>query len=404
MFTEQFFELLLGFGDDWKVEGVETNGEFGKIEIEIEYVGDVTLMGKGTRLYDHAPARRWRHLDTMQYETYIRCRLPRIETKDGKVSTVRPPWAKKHDRHTHLFESAVISLLRATKNQTETARIMRCKFDLVNRIMHAAVTRGIKRREMSESVCEHLSIDEKSFKKGHKYVSVLSDPLTGSVIEVTEDRTKKAAKELIDKGLSKDQQKRVKTISMDMWRPYIAAAGEGLPNVEIVHDKFHLIKYLNAAIDKVRRRETKEHEELKNSRYALLKNKENLTNRQRIKFEEISGKNFEVSRAWQVRENFRDLFDNASPKEGKAIFRNWHEAAIAAEIREIKDVAQMFANHLKGVVLAMTTGFNNAMAERLNGKIQLLKSIARGYRTFANFRSAILFFYGNLSLFPLNSR
>ena len=71
----------------------------------------------------------------------------------------------------------------------------------------------------------------------------------------------------------------------------------------------------------------------------------------------------------------------------------------------------MFANHLNGVLNAMTTTFSNAMAERLNGKIQLLKSIARGYRKFENFRNAILyfyfyfyFFYGNLNLYPLKAR
>ena len=60
----------------------------------------------------------------------------------------------------------------------------------------------------------------------------------------------------------------------------------------------------------------------------------------------------------------------------------------------------MFNNHIKGVVNALLMNLNNAMAERLNGKIQELKTIGKGYRTFTNFRSAILFFHGGLNLYP----
>lgn len=154
----------------------------------------------------------------------------------------------------------------------------------------------------------------------------------------------------------------------------------------------------------MRRREVKEHEELKESRYALMKNKENLTGKQRIKFEEMRKANFEVSRAWEARENFKEIFKNKTLEESKAIFEEWHQAVKRSGINEVIKVAEMFANHLRGVLKAMISNVSNAMAERLNGKIQLLKAVGRGYRKFANFRSAILFFYGKLDLFPLNSQ
>lgn len=397
MFTEEFFELLLNFGDDWEVTGVETNLSTSEVDIYVEYVGEL-------KIYDQAPTRRWRHLDTMQFKTYINCRLPRIKTDDGKVRTVRPPWADKHERHSFLFECAVINLLLATKNQTQTAKLMRCSFDVVNRIMDNATKRGLARRKTSEEDFEAISIDEKSFRKGHSYVSVLSHPASGRVLEVVEDRTKKASQKLIDQSLSRKQQAKIKTISMDMWKSFIAMVSEKLPQAEIVHDKFHLIKYLNEAIDKVRRREVKKHQELKDSRYALLKNEENLTEKQRIKFEQIRKANFEVSRAWEARENFKAVFENSSFEESEAIFANWYESVKQSGIKEVMKVAEMFSNHLRGVLQAMTSSLSNAMAERLNGKIQLLKSIGRGYRKFENFRSAILFFYGKLELFPLKSQ
>lgn len=404
MFTENFFTLLLNLEDGWVVKSVESNLKTSEIYIHVEYLSNEfedPETGEKCRLYDHAPKRKWRHLDTMQYKTYISCRLPRIKTKTGKVKTVKPNWASGYERHTYLFEHAVIDLLKASKNQSKTAELMRCGFNVVNRIIHLSSERGMKRRGLSRHGFEHLSIDEKSFKKGHNYVSVLSHPASGCVLDVEEGRSNSSCKSLLKKSLTKKQRKEVTAISMDMWRAYMNTSKKMLPNAEIVHDRFHLVKYLNDAIDKVRRREVKQHKELKDSRYALLKNQANLTEKQRIKFEAIRGANYQVSKAWQVRENFKDLF-SASTESGFILYCRWASDALSKQIKEVNKIVGMFNSHMSGVVNALITNFNNAMAERLNGKIQEIKIVARGYRTFKNFRSAILFFHGGLNLYPLN--
>ena len=294
---------------------------------------------------------------------------------------------------------AVIDLLKASKNQTKTAHLMRCGFNVVNRIMHLSVKRGMDRRNYSELTFDHLSIDEKSFRKGHHYITVLSHPASGCVLDVEEDRTKEACKKLLSNSLTTEQLNKVSAISMDMWKAFIQTAQEILPNASIVHDRFHLVKYLNEAIDKVRRREVKQHQDLKNSRYALLKNPENLTDRQRIHFEAIADANYEVSKAWQVRENFKALFSKGK-LWATLSFLQWANDATKRKIKEVDKVVDMFKNHLSGVVNALLINLTNAMAERLNGKIQELKTVGRGYRTFTNFRSAILFFNGGLNLYP----
>lgn len=402
MFTENLFTKLLQLEDGWIVESVDTDFNKEEIFIQVACVLDQLEDSETVELckvYDHAPMREWRHLDTMQYKTYIRCQLPRIITSSGKVKTVQPNWASGYERHTYLFEHAVIDLLKASKNQTKTAKLMRCGFNVVNRIMHLSVKRGMARRDYSSLTFDHLSIDEKSFRKGHHYITVLSHPASGCVLDVEEDRTKEACKKLLSNSLTTEQLNKVTAISMDMWKAFMQTAQEILPNAAIVHDRFHLVKYLNEAIDKVRRREVKQHQDLKNSRYALLKNPENLTDRQRIHFQAIKDANYEVSKAWQVRENFKDLFS-----KGKLLatlsFLQWANDATKRKIKEVDKVVEMFKNHLSGVVNALLINLTNAMAERLNGKIQELKTVGRGYRTFANFRSAILFFNGGLNLYP----
>lgn len=403
MFTENFFKILLSLEEGWRVKSVTSDVDKGEVYIEIECLLREIEDEDGNicRVYDHAPLRKWRHLDTMQYKTFISCKLPRIQASTGKIKTVAPDWASGHERHTYLFEHAVIDLLKATKNQTQTASLMRCGFNVVNRIIHLSSRRGMERRSLKGLDFDHLSIDEKSFQKGHKYITVLSHPRSGCVLDVEEDRTKESCKRLMNNSLTFEQQQNVATISMDMWKAYISTAKEILPQADIVHDRFHLVKYLNEAIDKVRRREVKKHDELKDSRYALLKNAENLTEKQRIKFESISGANYEVSKAWQVRENFKGLFES-SGMAGFALYSKWASDALRRKIKEVTKVVEMFNNHINGVINALITNFNNAMAERLNGKIQELKTVGRGYRKFNNFRSAILFFHGGLNLYPLN--
>lgn len=405
MFTEQFFDLLLNLDDSWKVDNVTANYLKNEIYIDLIYTERIAECPKTKeilKVYDLAPKRQWRHLDTMQYKTFISCRLPRVKNDKGKVITVVPPWASKHERHTYLFEHAAIDLLLATKNQSKTADLLNCGFNVINRIIHSSTKRGLLRRELETVDFKHLSIDEKSFKKGHQYVSVLSHPLSGCVIDIEEGRTKEATTKLLEKSLTKQQQENIQTMSMDMWKAYLSVTKQKLPNAEIVHDRFHLVKYLNIAIDKVRRKEVKEQEELKHCKYILLKNEVNLTEKQRIKFEAIKNANYQVSKAWQVRENFKDMFAKESQKENAFIlFKRWSQNAINQGIKEVEKVVNMFENHLPGVVNALLYSFSNAMAERLNGKIQEIKLAGRGYRTFNNFRSAVLFFHGGLNLYPL---
>lgn len=404
-FTKDFFNLLLDFGDEWVITKVETDHRKLHVYLYLEHVSDYyedPATHEKARLYDHTELREWRHLDILQYKSYVRCQIPRVKCKDGNVKRIALGWANKHDRHTFHFEIRVIDLLKATKNQTKTGEFMNCGFRLVNRILHRSTERGMSRRNISVVPFEHISIDEKSFKKGHNYVTVISHPRSGAVLDVGEGRNKESVNQLLSNTFTNEQRQSINTVSMDMWKAFINSVEINCPNAEIVHDKFHLISYLNKSMDQVRRREVKYNDALIDSRYAILKNEENLTEKQREKFELIKSGNFEVSKVWHIRENFRELFECYNEENGaRHLLVNWAQDSFMQGIKEVNKVILMFLSHAKGVINALISNLNNAMAERLNGKIQELKLTGRGYRTFQNFRSAILFFHGDLDLYPL---
>lgn len=212
-------------------------------------------------------------------------------------------------------------------------------------------------------------------------------------------RTKKSVDDLCT-TLSQKQRGSVKTVCTDMWDAYIYGANKYFKDAKLCHDNFHLVGYLNKAVDKVRRREVKAHDELKRSKYLFLKDKINFTDKQSIAFDAISKANFEVSRAWKVKENFRDIAFRQNRLDALALYSFWRMDARRTNIKEINEVLEMFDRHQNGIGNAIETGATNARAERLNSSIQELKTIARGYRNDDNFRIAILFFHGNLDMYP----
>lgn len=402
--TETFFERLLNFGKDWHVTRIETDVIKEEIEIYLEF--DLQEYKKGhaesyASIHDYRRNRRWRHLDVMQYKTYINARIPRIKDKEGNVRSVRVPWEDDMERHSYLFENRAIDLLLITKNQTKTAAFLNCNFITINRIIQKSTARGMSLRDDTEIYTE-LSLDEKAYKRGHEYITVLSDCKTGTIIDVAKSRKKEACKELINNSLTENQRKHVERMSLDMWEPFIAATKETLPQAELVHDRFHLAKYLNEAIDKVRKREVKTNLLLRKSKYKWLKNIDNMTESQYFEFSDLLFINTKVSLAWRLKECFKGLFGCEDWTEAFKKYSDWVDFCLWEKIEEIVKVVHVFNDHIRGVVNALFMNTSNARAERLNGKIQEINTIGRGYRNFQNFRTALLFFNGNLNLYPHN--
>ena len=298
-----------------------------------------------------------------------------------------------HDIHAR---KKTIDTLLETKSQTATSRLLLLTFDQVHHVMERAVKFGLLHRSKIKSY-NHIHIDEKSV-HGRDFASILYDD-DGTVLEVVGGRKKEDAKSLINKALNTIQQANVLTASIDMWDPFRDAVKELMPMAAICHDKFHLVKHLNAAVDAVRRREVKSNEYLKRTRYLFLKDTAKFTDKQQMKFDAIVNANYEVSRAWRIKEDFRDIIRSKMDRaEAFTLYTMWRQRALDARIPEITKVIEMFDRHEKGIINALCMGRNNGKAERMNGSIQELQTVGRGYRDVERFRIAVLFFYGGLTL------
>ena len=198
---------------------------------------------------------------------------------------------------------------------------------------------------------------------------------------------------------------KIEAAAIDMWPAFINAVRAKLPDADIVFDRFHISKHLNEAVDKVRKSEHKTllaegREDLSGSKYSLLKSDENLTESQRSVLETLCGKNLKTSRAWAIKESFNEYWMSRNAAFAEGVFKDWYSWAIRSRLEPVKKVARMIKKHLYGLETYFEHWITNAVSEGLNSRIQSLKSAARGFRSFANYRIRILFFCGRLDLRP----
>ena len=401
------YALLLGVGSSWEVKGVELKLAEKKVEIELGWQWGTAAQcpecGRECSIHDRAPERIWRHLDTMQFTTLIRARTPRSDCPEHGVKTMQVPWAAPQGRFTLLFERFAVEVLLASASVSQACELMGISWDTAQEIMRRAVERGLERRQREG--LKHLGMDEKSFKRGQSYVTLLTDLDGSRVLDVVEERTAEAADQLWE-TLSAEQKQAVKAVAVDMWEPFIQTIQKQVPDADIVHDKFHISKYLGEAVDKVRRQEHKElmaqgDETLKGTRQLWLYNPQNFSPDQAEEFSALKDLQLKVARAWAAKELFSKFWEYQEEGWARRFFKDWFGWVSRSRLKPVVEVAQMLKRHLDNLLTYLKHHITNAVTEGLNSKIQSLKSAARGFRNFRNYRIRILFFCGKLNLYPL---
>ena len=251
--------------------------------------------GAACKLYDHQPERQWRHLDTCQYQTILHAEPPRSDCGDHGVRVVKMPWAEPSGRFTALFEALAIEWLKAA-SQKAVAGLLRLSWDEIHGILERAVKRGLARRK-AEWVSQ-IGVDEKAFRKGHGYLTVVNDLVRSRVLYVAEDR-KQSSLDGFWETLTAEQISGIEAVAIDMWDPYIASLRAHIPEADgkIVFDKFHVAQHLGNAVDKVRRKENKTlkasgDDRLAGTRYDWLKNPTSMEPKDRKEFAELRNSEF----------------------------------------------------------------------------------------------------------------
>ena len=384
---------------------VELDHTGNSVTVVVEHTGGQNLhacpeCSASGRFYDTKP-RKWRHLDTCQYLAIIQAEIPRIECKEHGVRMISVPWAEKGSRYTALYELLIISWLK-DGSISAVARHFGMGWDAVEGIRDRAVKRGLARRGQLKPV--HLQIDETSEKKGHKYLTIVSEKK--KVLYVTQGRKKEDLEPFWGK-LADAAVAGIQSISMDLWQAYMSNVQEHVPqwNRTICLDRFHVAGYYTKAVDLVRKAEHRElmkngNECLKGSKYQWLRTNSKMDGRGRTSFNVLRKIILKTSRAWMIKETASVLWDYVYRRSAEKAWLRLLSWMSRSRLEPMIKLGKTIRKNLWAILNAVELKESNAYAESNNARIQKIKKMSCGFRNPESFKNAIYFHCGELDLSP----
>lgn len=388
MNSESLFAVALGITPPWEVEGVEFTKENKRLDIKIGFRRGATfacpVCGTAAPVHDTSE-KTWRHLNFFQFETYLTARVPRVmcPNADHGVKQIPVPWARSGSGFTLLFEALVMALVRempvkaaATLLGEHDTRIWR----IIDHYIQSV------RAQVDHSEVRRVGMDETSARRGQDYISLFYDMDQRRLLFGTEGRDHETVKAFTeDFKAHNGVPENITDACLDMSKAFIKGVNESLPNAEITFDSFHLIKHMNDALSQVRAEEARFYPEMmKGSRYAFLKNPENLTKKQDETLTRLCNYRLKTARAYLIKLALQDVYFAPSREEAEVRLRNWYGWAIRSQIEQVRAVAQTVKNHWNGILSWFDSQLSNGFIEAVNGLIQAAKRRARGYRTTKN--------------------
>lgn len=394
--SEDLFTKALQLEDPWYIEKVEFKNE--ELHMYITFKKGFKFKNKEnneTTAYDTIN-KVWRHLNFFQYKAYIHCDVPRIKNSNG-INMVEVPWSRPNSGFTVLFESFVIELSKIMSVKA-IARIVKEYDTRIWRILGYYVSKA--RENIDYSEVTKIGIDETSV-SGHNYITIGVDLDKSRVISITEGKdastVDRIAEDIEEHNCNREQ---IKIATSDMSPAFTIGIKNNFRNAINIYDKFHVMKTINEAVDKVRKREVNKNEILKNSKYLFLKNMSNLKKEQQEKLEIlINSEYLETSIVYKYKLQFQEIYNSLITKEdAKERIKLWIREASDTKIKELKKLAKTIGMKIENILNYFEYRITNATLEGINSIIQLAKSRARGFKNIENFKTIIYLISGKLDI------
>lgn len=330
--------------------------------------------------------RRWRTRDVGLAHAYVEASAPRVQCPVHGVRTENAPWARHRSGFTRTFEDTV-GWLAVRTDKTTLAALMSIAWVTVG----AIVARICEPRLADDSRFDgitRIGIDEVSYRKGHRYLTVVVDHDSGRLLWAQPGRSEKTLRQFF-RAFGSARSRRVTLVSADA-APWIAnVVAECCPNATLCIDPFHVVMWVTKALDEVRRgmwndlRKRKQPERataLKSSRWALVKNPEDLTRKQRHKLRAIEQDNKVLYRTYLMKEQLRAII---ATKDWQVpwMLEAWLKWVMRSRIEPMKKAARAIRNNLKGIEAALFHGLSNARVESMNTRLRLLTRLAFGFHS-----------------------
>ncbi len=320
--------------------------------------------------------------------------IPRVECRAcGLVRQVEVPFAEPRRSYTKSFERYVLELSRSM-TILDVAHHVNVGWDLVKEIQKRDLSRRYAKPKLKH--LRAIAIDEIAVAKGHRYLTVVLDLESGAVVFVGDgkgaDALKPFWKRLRPSGA------KVQAVAMDMSGAYQAAVRSNLPRAKIVFDHFHVVKLFNEKLSNLRRAlyheatEVQHKAVLKGTRWLLLKNAENLDEKQdeKQRLKEALALNEPLAVAYYMKEDLRRFWQQPGKRFATTFLDGWIRRAEASGIKMPQQMAKTLAAHRSGLLAYYDVMISSGPMEGTNNKIKTMKRQAYGFRDLAFFKLKIL--------------
>lgn len=364
------------------------------IELWLEYRGRTYRCGecgKRIRTFRGGIWIRLRDLSIARHRVYVWELRRRADCAQCGMRRVASRLARPYARCTRRFERWLFRLTK-TMPVKDVSELERVDWRMVKdaEIRHI---QGLLRKRNLDGITD-LGIDEVSEKKGHRYLSLITDINKRRVIWVGRGRDRAVLKEFF-RWFGKKRTRHIRCVVIDMHDPYELEVRHRCPRVKLIYDHFHVIKPMSMAIDLIRRRLQNElppegRRYLKKSRFLLLRNREDLTKGQRVRLRELFAANEPLSTAYILKEDLRAVFRWLEPKVARAEFRDWKRRARESKIPEILEYVKLLDRRRYGILNFFKYRKTNGLSEGFNNVAKTIKKNAYGFHDWQYFRLKIL--------------
>ena len=381
---------LLGLGRA-VVEGVrlDEEGLMVRARPRRREVARCGVCGRRAPGYDRGEGRRrWRALDLGATKAFVEAAAPRVECRQHGVVVARIPWARHGSWFTREFEEQV-AWLATHCSKSAVCELMRISWLTVGRIIERVVAEQAGRRGDPLVGLRRIGIDELSYRKGQRYITVVVDHDTGRLVWAADGRDKQTVERFFD-ALGPERCAKLELVSSDLGEWITRVVEKRSPQATLCLDPFHVVALATDALDDVRREVWNEARRsgdttgarwLKGARWALWKRPERLSERQRAKLQTIEHVNRRLYRAYLLKEQLRVVFQEPDPAAAIALLDAWLSWARRCRIASFVKLAKTIKQHYQGIVATLTHRLSNARIEAINTTLRLICRRAYGFHS-----------------------
>ncbi len=403
----ELYQQILGLTTPWRVAQVTLKAAAQEVEVRVGHAD--TIWGCPVcqqRMPLHAcEERRWRHLDSCPFQTVLGSRVPVVTYSEHGTQTVAVPWAEQFARFTGLFERLAIDVPLEC-SITGAGAVLGISWDEADGIKPRAVKQGLApKRPMG---MPGSRVDKKGVGHGHDCLTLVAHAeARRTTVQYAGVGRDQEGLDAFGAGLLPEPLAGVEAVAVDIRKPCVQSPLNHLPGAagQIVQAPFHLVKYINTAVNEVRQAEQRRlhaqcGDTLKRTRGHSLYGMENVPASPALRFAAVKELKLQTARAWGIKEVFRNFWLWDTLMLAGWYFARWYSWAIRSRLDPVKKVARLCKRHLGNLLKFFEHRHTIGPMEALRDAIHGLIKKAYGYRDKERFKTDILLHPGGFEAYP----